>query len=261
MDNTEQTRLELVNHLLSHLKFLYSSNASYDNGFEDESKRIATTIRVLFHDTSKSKSLLQQLNLKNRLSYLDTCMPYFPMNLMPHMGLLQMRVTTGSGASYLPVLDNGAEDFHKQNKLISFDNWWDKIIVLKDSKSNIFTRKNLILYIANQDGGSHVDPELDKMYWEITRNNSLGWEYVDTIGNIKKAPDNNPAFASVRQISYEVIKTFETYYGIDLMTIDNNELLNRIDNYRLIVKPDYKVGRNDPCPCGNNKKYKVCCGT
>ncbi|MFH1610835.1 MAG: SEC-C metal-binding domain-containing protein, partial [Patescibacteria group bacterium] len=21
-----------------------------------------------------------------------------------------------------------------------------------------------------------------------------------------------------------------------------------------------KVGRNDPCPCGSNKKYKKCCG-
>jgi preprotein translocase subunit SecA len=21
-----------------------------------------------------------------------------------------------------------------------------------------------------------------------------------------------------------------------------------------------KVGRNDPCPCGSGKKYKVCCG-
>jgi hypothetical protein len=21
-----------------------------------------------------------------------------------------------------------------------------------------------------------------------------------------------------------------------------------------------KIGRNDPCPCGSNKKYKACCG-
>jgi uncharacterized protein YecA (UPF0149 family) len=25
------------------------------------------------------------------------------------------------------------------------------------------------------------------------------------------------------------------------------------------VKTDQKVGRNDPCPCGSGKKYKVCC--
>ena len=26
------------------------------------------------------------------------------------------------------------------------------------------------------------------------------------------------------------------------------------------VKAEHKVGRNDPCPCGSGKKYKVCCG-
>lgn len=27
-----------------------------------------------------------------------------------------------------------------------------------------------------------------------------------------------------------------------------------------VQKPDKKVGRNDPCPCGSGKKYKKCCG-
>lgn len=26
------------------------------------------------------------------------------------------------------------------------------------------------------------------------------------------------------------------------------------------VRKEKKVGRNDPCPCGSNKKYKKCCG-
>ena len=26
------------------------------------------------------------------------------------------------------------------------------------------------------------------------------------------------------------------------------------------VRPEPKVGRNDPCPCGSGKKYKACCG-
>jgi hypothetical protein len=27
------------------------------------------------------------------------------------------------------------------------------------------------------------------------------------------------------------------------------------------VRPEAKVGRNDPCPCGSGKKYKKCCGS
>ena len=33
----------------------------------------------------------------------------------------------------------------------------------------------------------------------------------------------------------------------------------RFTRIRPIVK-DYKIGRNDPCPCGSGKKYKNCCG-
>lgn len=27
-----------------------------------------------------------------------------------------------------------------------------------------------------------------------------------------------------------------------------------------VVRTTPKIGRNDPCPCGSNKKYKKCCG-
>jgi preprotein translocase subunit SecA len=27
-----------------------------------------------------------------------------------------------------------------------------------------------------------------------------------------------------------------------------------------VVRTSAKVGRNDPCPCGSDKKYKKCCG-
>jgi len=26
------------------------------------------------------------------------------------------------------------------------------------------------------------------------------------------------------------------------------------------IKAEPKIGRNDPCPCNSNKKYKKCCG-
>ena len=47
------------------------------------------------------------------------------------------------------------------------------------------------------------------------------------------------------------------------------EAINSIDGGKKISTPEYsqtivndgpKVGRNDPCPCGSNKKYKNCCG-
>ena len=32
------------------------------------------------------------------------------------------------------------------------------------------------------------------------------------------------------------------------------------EQHRPYVRPDRKVGRNEPCPCGSGKKYKQCHG-
>jgi len=40
------------------------SCSSYDEGYEDEAVRIATTIRVLIHDTQQSTSMLTHLDAK-----------------------------------------------------------------------------------------------------------------------------------------------------------------------------------------------------
>jgi SEC-C motif domain protein len=35
----------------------------------------------------------------------------------------------------------------------------------------------------------------------------------------------------------------------------------KIAGHEPYVRPEPKIGRNDPCPCGSGKKYKKCCGT
>ena len=36
-----------------------------------------------------------------------------------------------------------------------------------------------------------------------------------------------------------------------------------IDDYYpdTYIRPEPKVGRNEPCPCGSGKKFKKCCGS
>ena len=75
MGKYTQTYQELRDHLCEQLHFLRASAASYDNGAEGEAKRLATTIRVLVHDTKKSKSLLLQLSMKHLLQMHDTNSP------------------------------------------------------------------------------------------------------------------------------------------------------------------------------------------
>ena len=60
-----QTRDELLDHLKDQIAFMKQSTNSYDNGWEDEAKRLAVAIRLLLHDTPKSTSLLTLLDKKN----------------------------------------------------------------------------------------------------------------------------------------------------------------------------------------------------
>ena len=79
-----------------------------------------------------------------------------------------------------------------------FNDWWNEIIF--DDKKNKFTRRDIVTYVANQDGGAHVDPELDESYATLTKMDSLGW----TGYNVNK-PLNNPAYQAIRTIANEVL--------------------------------------------------------
>ena len=44
--------------------------------------------------------------------------------------------------------------------------------------------------------------------------------------------------------------------------IDDKKMMQAYANYKNAHTPkikEYKIGRNDSCPCGSGKKYKNCC--
>ena len=202
MSKIKQSKQELLAHLKENLGFLKASAASFDAGHTGEAKRLAVTIRVLLHDTKNSKSLLGLLSLKQNTAYLDTAHDLDPKNLMSHHGLVGLRIGGGSGRFNAP-LDSPRPN--QPNKYILFPAWWNKVVI-KDSNKNKFNRRELILALANKDGGAHVDPELDSSYADLTRNNSVGWIFND---GVNSSPIDEVELYSVRQIAYEVITSVE----------------------------------------------------
>lgn len=185
------SRDELIDHWNEHLDFIRNSAEQFDNGKTSEAKRLATSLRVLFHETSQSHSLLHQTGNQNSILVLSSVHPYVSANLSSYWGLLKI-----SGDQYVPVISESTS-----TKFLSFDDWWNEIIL--DDKESVFTRKDVVWYVANQDGGAHVDPGLDVKYAKLAKHNSLGWIF-DT-GTEQIPIKNNPALASVRQISHEVL--------------------------------------------------------
>jgi hypothetical protein len=117
-----------------------------------------------------------------------------------------MRVSTGEGASYVAPLDGGAPTRSRAEK-IAFKIWWNGVFVIKDKDGQTFTRKDLVLNIANTDGGAHIDPKLDVAYANLSRFNSLGWKVFRC--DIEGDFTNSPVLPSIRQITHEVLKTLK----------------------------------------------------
>lgn len=121
--------------------------------------------------------------------------------------LLSYALCLGGGSEYIPRLET--MDELKSKGQLFFPQWWNKIVIV-DKHKHKFTRRDLILALANQDGGAHVDPKLDKEYQLLSRENSMGWIYSD---ESTESALMSVELASVRQIAHEIIMTFRRKYA------------------------------------------------
>lgn len=67
-----RSRAGLEAQLHRQFKYLANSAILFDEGDHDEATRLATTLRVLLHDTAQSTSLLTHLGLKGQIHFVDT---------------------------------------------------------------------------------------------------------------------------------------------------------------------------------------------
>lgn len=193
-----QARLNTL--LNEQLNFLRMSAESFDKGFLHEAKRLATTLRVLLHDTSQSHSLLGQLSLKT-MGFVDTCLDLNERSIIPHNGIVMIHLT-GTNAKYLAPLSNTplGTAYTKD-----FNTWWNKLVLAKN-KNDGYSRKNLVLQYANKEGGAHVDPTLDAKFNSLSDGTYLNTNFVTERGEFPI--EDAPAFA-IRQISFEVLASLD----------------------------------------------------
>jgi len=197
-----KTEAELLEQLKQQIGLLCRSASLYDKGHEDEALKLATSIRVLVYDGSKSTSLLTHLKRKT-MKFYDSALTYTSHSSPSYFGLLRIRMSTRNGVSYFPPLDD-IDHPRSKTKKINFDNWW-RGVVIKDKYGKEFTRKDLVLEVANTDGGAHVDNKLKDGYAGLSRSNVSGFRVFR--GGIGSDFSNRSVFPSIRQITLELLKT------------------------------------------------------
>ena len=113
---------------------------------------------------------------------------------------------------------------------MTLHDWWNER-VLRDDHRHHFTRRDIILTVANQDGGAHVDPEIDEAYHRLANEHSIGFISVGPDG---QKPLEHIEKVYVRQIAWELIQSMERAWA--------------------------KVIGNRPCACGSGRKHRYCHG-
>ena len=62
-----------------------------------------------------------------------------------------------------------------------------------------------------------------------------------------------------QMLSEQNEKVLQTLFKIELVASNkDNSIVKKVDPEKNIISK--KIGRNEPCPCGSGKKYKVCHG-
>lgn len=77
--------------------------------------------------------------------------------------------------------------------------------VIFESGISTLPRRDLVLSVANKDGGSHFDRKVSQKYDAFRHSFSGGSSLVGISSGKKRGYDNIPTYPAVRQISYELI--------------------------------------------------------
>lgn len=188
-----RSKRELNQRLGEQIAWLRSSAISFDAGAISESKRIAVAIRTLVHDTAVSQSLLSQLKMRDRMTWLSAV----PLSHGAFVGPPWVEGPHVPGYRHISGMPQ-----HE----CTFPQWW-RGRMLEFNQAPI-DRAWFVLQTANFDGGAHVDPALPADYESITRRGGLKPLRINSAGD--PYPDStDPVPSALRTICTEVVISIE----------------------------------------------------
>jgi hypothetical protein len=162
-------RAEILLKLREQMQFLRNSLQTFYSGNFAESVRIATTIRVLVHETGRSKPLLKQATPNGlQLPILDQ-----KSERLSEDEIFSFAVSVRLEPTIAPAVDLGSSHYSP----CSIGAWWNRIVFSfpRFGKQLIHRRKDIILILANKEGGAHVDEDLDRDYERLMNDSPLSF--------------------------------------------------------------------------------------
>lgn len=236
MDSSSRTpisEVQLVAAFERQCRFISRSVDLVVQGDPDEVVRVAVALRVLFHDTSQSHSILKQLEWKEKIDYVDSLRP---LEAMPGLSIGLSGTDSAGNRVEAPMpmglvgqhhTPDGTTGYHPWflaesvvEKTLKFSEWWEKKNIAYLGAPT-FSRWDLVSTMANQDGGAHVDPRgtsdvYDQFKTRGTGSFSIPWNGPDLpagpeaqkLFEQEASYPGDAATPSVVQVAWEAIESF-----------------------------------------------------
>lgn len=157
--------------LKEQMQFLRCSLRAFYDGDFAESVRIATVLRVLVYESGQCKPLLRQVQPNG----LDLPILEHADDRPGEEVFFSFAVSTRLGATIAPAVDLGSRHYSES----SIGAWWNRTVFTFQSLLGtqlIYRRKDVILILANKEGGAHVDPNEDPNYTRLLTDLPLSFE-------------------------------------------------------------------------------------
>lgn len=272
--HVEKNISELQNSFKDQIYFLVKSTDDFDNGDTREIIRTTVHLRNFLKDTNRITSLLAHLDKKD-IEFLSSTSKKSDSNLVIGNGVsglniqIQNSIYLGLCTIHIESHNNSLEYRFQplifQNssfsaRRMSFEEWWNENVYEIESMNIAVSRKDIILSIAEKDGGNHIDKDLPFNYHSFKQRQS---EKI-IVNQQEIVFRNNPAFATVRQIIYEFFASIkQDEYLKDLIDQEPKNLIkqkfeDQVFNYHSFHKYlDYKFHNYLPQESEENKLFDL----
>lgn len=174
---------------------------------------IATKLRVLLNDEGRNTSLTTMLGIKEHLVFTainSDPLANIPANMLFTSILTSININNNISVYCVNKFSN-VEDL-----LYTFDAWWNEIVI--DSKYEQFSqisRRDVILTLADKEGGAHVDETYDIAHYQATQSNQI--KCIDSQGN-EIVFSNDVYTETALYIAQEVINAYRIYTNLQPQT-------------------------------------------
>lgn len=217
---------ELFERFKEQIDFMISGAEQYDRGRWSRIKTSTPAMRTLFYDLSYSKALVKRISIVNQSEFIST--NWNEGNEELYTGPVFSTRCADGEVRYFPVCY--MDDYPITKLKMPFDQWWEETIL--SAKGVTFSRHELVQFVANTDGGAHVDDEVFDKYSQLIHDVlSEQWNTAPDVYQLAQGY----SYALLRQIIHEAVTSFQHMHFMKIPYSNGKD--SQFDSARIKTDP------------------------